>query len=406
MATKRLEADYRMSKGLTPEVPIKELRERYRRAQRNCEEFGFDAVLVYGSPAEPSWIRYLANYVHPFQISDSFLVLAPRRPPTLLVDRDWFLDVAREMSWVKDVRVFPYVEFDWGYEPLVKLIRELFAPYSRGAIGVCEVDMPAKYYRAICEALPKAEIKDATAMLWAVLERKSPYDIEMIRKTAKIADKVMMAALNASGPGVPEYEVGLAAERVAWENGCEFGGGSQSRSHIFVASGSTVVSNVRPYRFTRKPLRKGEMFFIDLGVCFHGYYTDFCRTVCIGPPTRKQRDVYDAVMEIYHTTFKAMRPGVTGEELWEIGLEVARQTGFEHAINFVWLGHGTGLVNSEYPFFAPGEKRALRANTFANLEPGIFLPGKVGSSSVEDAVYLGEKKSERVTKCPRDLHIA
>jgi Xaa-Pro aminopeptidase len=85
---------------------------------------------------------------------------------------------------------------------------------------------------------------------------------------------------------------------------------------------------------------------------------------------------------------------------------VARRTGFEKEINFVWLGHGTGLINSEYPFFAPGEKRALRSNTFANLEPGIFLRGKVGSSSVEDTVFIGEEKTELVTRCPRELHIA
>ncbi|MFQ5911898.1 MAG: M24 family metallopeptidase [Nitrospinota bacterium] len=406
MASKGLESDYRMSKGLTPEVPRDELESRYKRLQNSCEEFGFDAVLIYGSPVEPAWIRYLANYVHPFVIADSFLVAAPNRPPTLLVDREWFLDNAREMSWVEDVRPFPYVEFEWGFDPLVKLTRELFAPCAQGTIGICDVDMPAKYYRAIREALPKAELKDATAMLWSVLARKSPYDIEMINNTAKIADNVMMAALNACGPGVPEFEAGLAAERVAWENGCEYGSGSQVRTHIYVASGSTVISNVRPYRFTRKPLQKGEMFFIDLSICYQGYYTCFCRSVCVGPPTGKQKDVYDAVMAMHKATFEAMRPGVSGEELWEVGLEVARQAGYEKEVNFVWNGHGTGLINSEYPFFAPGEKRTLEANTFANLEPGIFPLGEVGTCSIEDAVFIGEEKSVFATKCPRDLHIA
>jgi hypothetical protein len=42
-----------------------------------------------------------------------------------------------------------------------------------------------------------------------------------------------------------------------------------------------------------------------------------------------------------------------GEELWEVGLEVARRAGFEKQVNFVWNGHGTGLTLSEYPFFAP-----------------------------------------------------
>lgn len=405
MKTRRLALANRMARGLAPDVPLEELKGRYRRAQRRCEECGFDAVLIYGAPSEPSWIRYLANYVHPFVIADSFLVIAPGRAPTLLVDREWFLEQAKEMSWVVDVRAFPYVEFDWGYAQIVRLMRDLFGLYSDGTLGICEVDMPTKYYRAIAEALPRAKLRDATAMLWDVLAEKSPYDIEMIRKTAKIADRAMKAALAACGPEVPEYEVGMAAERVAWESGCECEGGSQTRSRVIVGSGSTVVSNVRPYPFTHKRLKKGEMFFIDLSLCFQGYYIDFCRTVCIGSPTQRQRDVYEAVMEMFNEIYPAMRPGITGERLWDMGLEVARRTGFEKEINFVWLGHGTGLTLSEYPFFTRGENRALKANTFANLEPGIFPRGKVGTCSVEDTLFIGEQRTDLVTTCPRELHI-
>ena len=401
------ERDHRMARGLTPSVPETELKERYQRAQQACEEQGFDVILCYGSPIEPSWIRYFANYIHAFVLEDSFIVISRDAPPILLVNRDWILDNAREMSWVEDVRVYPYVEFDWGYDPLVKLFKEIFAPYAQGTIGICDVDMPTKYYRAIREAMPEATIRDGTGLLWSVLEKKSPYDIKMVRQTAQIADQVMMAALNACGHGVPEYEVGLAAERVAWENGCEYGSGSQIRTHLYVGSAiDTISANVHPFRFTRKTLQKGEMFFIDLSVCFEGYYIDFCRTICVGPPSSGQKAVYDSVMEIHKAAFEALRPGVTGEEIWDIGLEIARRGGFEERINCAWLGHGTGLTLSEAPFLAPGEKRKIKANTFVNIEPGNFPAGKIGTSSVEDTIFVGEEKSEFVTNCPRELHIA
>ena len=406
MPPKALNSDYRMSRGLTPKVPLKELQARYRRLQRSCRETGYDAVLVYGSPIEPSWMRYFANYVHPLAIGDSFLLAAPRRRPILLVDQEWYLANAREMSWVDNVRAYPYVEFDWGYDVLVRLFRRLFRFCAKGTIGVCDVDMPAKYQRALREALPKAELRDATSLLWSVLEEKSAYDISIIRKAAKIGDRVMREALEACATGVPEYEVGLAAERVAWENGCEYGSGSQSRTHIYVATGSEVPSNVRPYRFSRKPLRRGEMFFIDLSICYQGYYSDLCRTVCVGPPSRRQQDVYDTVMEIHRALFTAMQPGVTGEALWHIGLEVARRAGWGGKVNAVWAGHGTGLAVSEAPFFAPGDRHPMKVNTFVNLEPGLFLGGRTGNCSVEDTTFIGENKTSFVTQCPRALHIA
>ena len=110
MPPKALNSDYRMSRGLTPKVPLKELQVRYRRLQQSCRETGYDAVLVYGSPIEPSWMRYFANYVHPLAIGDSFLLAAPGRRPILLVDQEWYLANAREMSWVDNVRAYPYVE--------------------------------------------------------------------------------------------------------------------------------------------------------------------------------------------------------------------------------------------------------------------------------------------------------
>ena len=73
-------------------------------------------------------------------------------------------------------------------------------------------------------------------------------------------------------------------------------------------------------------------------------------------------------------------------------------------MNFVWFGHGTGLIISEPPFFTPGEERKLQPNTFVNIEPGVFVPG-VGNSSIEDMLFLSDSGVELVTQCPRGLHV-
>src|SRR5688500_14660559 len=88
-----------MSRGLTPEAPEEEIRGRWKRLREAMGREGFDAVLVFGSPLEPTWIRYLANYVHPFVLDESFAVFAQKSPdPIFLIDRPWFLDHAREMT--------------------------------------------------------------------------------------------------------------------------------------------------------------------------------------------------------------------------------------------------------------------------------------------------------------------
>lgn len=79
------------ARGVAPPVPDSEIQDRIARLRELMARDGFSAVLVYGAPDEPSWIRYLANYVHPFVIAESFLLVAPEGDPILFTDREWVL---------------------------------------------------------------------------------------------------------------------------------------------------------------------------------------------------------------------------------------------------------------------------------------------------------------------------
>ena len=402
-------AELTKARGIAPPVPEGELSDRLARLRDLMASDGFDAILVYGAPQEPSWMRYLANYVYPFVIAEAFLLVPREGDPILFVDRDWFVSQAAEMTPVEDIRVLPYVEFPWQFATLVKTLEEALrdAGVERGKVGVCELDMPAVYARALSSMSLPVETADATNVLNTLIEAKSEYDQEMVRRTASIADATMWEALRTCGAGVPEYEVGIAAERVAASRGAEWGSGTTTRTHIYVASGSELSSNVRPFRYTGRRLEPGDMFFIDLSVCLRGYYIDFCRTVVIGDPTPEQQTVFDGVMACHEHVMQRLRPGMTGAEVFELGLESHRATTPQYAdvINWVWLGHGTGLVISEPPFFTQGEERTIKQNSFVNIEPGLFVPG-VGNASVEDTLFITEDGASFVTECPRELHVA
>jgi Xaa-Pro aminopeptidase len=149
------------------------------------------------------------------------------------------------------------------------------------------------------------------------------------------------------------------------------------------------------------------MFFIDLSVCYRGYYTDFCRTVVIGEPSAEQRTVFDVVRDCHQYLLDNLKPGLTGAEIFDLSVvPVQEQTPqYSDKLNFVWAGHGTGLIISEPPFFTSGEQRQIQPNTFINIEPGLFVPG-VGNSSIEDMLFVSDTGVSLVTECPRDLHVA
>ncbi|MEA2442737.1 MAG: hypothetical protein QOJ12_29, partial [Thermoleophilales bacterium] len=248
---------------------------------------------------------------------------------------------------------------------------------------------------------------DATGVLSKLIEAKSEYDQEMVRRSASIGDATMWEALRTCGEGVPEYEVGIAADRVAAARGCEYGSGTQTRTHIYVASSSELTSNVRPFRYTGRRLERGDMFFIDLSVCYRGYYTDFCRTVVVGEPTAEQQTVYDVVRDCHQYLIDNLKPGLTGAEIFDLSVVPVHEQAPQYSdkLNFVWAGHGTGLIISEPPFFTTGEQRQIQPNTFINIEPGLFVPG-VGNSSIEDMLFVSDTGVSLVTECPRELHVA
>src|SRR2546422_4792083 len=83
------------ARGFPPRVPDAEIEGRIQTLREFMARDGFDAVLIYGAPQEPSWIRYLANYIHPFQIAESFLLIGLDGEPILFIDRDGFLAEAK-----------------------------------------------------------------------------------------------------------------------------------------------------------------------------------------------------------------------------------------------------------------------------------------------------------------------
>jgi Xaa-Pro aminopeptidase len=405
------DAELTKARGVAPPVPESELANRLDRLRELIAAEGLDAVLVFGAPQEPTWLRYLANYVYPFVIAEGFLLVSrdAKRDPILMVDRDWYVPQAREMSPVEDIRVLPYVEFPWQSGTLVAEFDRALADcgVTSGKLGICELDMPALYARALAAADAQIETVDATGMLSTLIEAKSEYDQEMVRRSASIGDATMWEALRTCGDGVAEYEVGIAAERVAAARGAEQGSGTTTRTHIYVASSSELTSNVRPFRYTGRRLERGDMFFIDLSVCYRGYYTDFCRTVVVGEPTDEQRNVFEIVQDCHRYLLEQLKPGLSGSQIFELSMVPVREKAPQYAdkVNFVWAGHGTGLIISEPPFFTAGDERQIKPGTFVNIEPGLFVPG-VGNSSIEDMLFVSETGVSLVTECPRELHVA
>ena len=146
------------------------------------------------------------------------------------------------------------------------------------------------------------------------------------------------------------------------------------------------------------------MFWLDLSASYAGCYTDTDRTISVGDPSAAQRAIYDVAAEMYEVMLAEARAGVTGGELWQRANRVAEAGGYGEYSNHVYLGHTTGITTSSRPVVARGETGELRAGSFVNVEPGIFVPG-VGSACIENTLYVTDGGAIPINEFGIEVHV-
>ena len=147
-----------------------------------------------------------------------------------------------------------------------------------------------------------------------------------------------------------------------------------------------------------------------------GYWHDCSRTYTFSAPTRKVREMYDAVLDAQALALDMIRQQVAAKdvmisvcELFEKrgyptvrsllkGGKEARVKGFIHG-----LGHGVGLTIGERPYLSLYSKEPLRKNSIVTVEPGLYDP-RVGGIRIEDTVVVGSP-SENLTPLKKDLEL-
>ena len=120
-----------------------------------------------------------------------------------------------------------------------------------------------------------------------------------------------------------------------------------------------------------RQIEAGELYILDLGVGFRGYYSDNARTIAVGgEPRPAQRRAWEAATAVFEIIETKARPGVSCRELFQLA---DRQLN-EHA---PWvfnhhLGHGVGLAAHEGPHLNPNWDDTLAEGDFLAVEPGLY----------------------------------
>jgi Xaa-Pro aminopeptidase len=221
---------------------------------------------------------------------------------------------------------------------------------------------------------------------------KSPYEIELMRKSCKIGAEGVKEAMKGTRPGMYEYELEAAARYVYTRLG--------ARGDAFtpiVASGPNTL--VWHYTANNRQMKDGEVVYMDYGADYEYYTSDVTRTWPVsGRFTPEQEKMYRCILEVRDTVIAAMKPGVTIAKLRDIAEEVYKKYGFHKEFLAVgrYIGHTVGI--SVHDVSPPDRGRAFEAGVVFNVEPIIEIPEKKIHLRLEDTVLITPTGAENMTE--------
>lgn len=353
---------------------------------------------------------------------DTFLILAPDFPDKNLREILFIKETSEEISiWegnkltkneaIKISGIKTVLWNDEFYKILPLIIAEsnnLYIEKNEHIRSITEVETAQdRFYGFAKEKFPLQNFERSYPLLSKLRMVKNNIEIKLIQKACDITEKGFRRILNYTKPGVWEYE--LEAEFI----------------HEFIKNNSKgfayqpiIASGINActlhYNENDCECKPGSLILMDVAAEYANYKSDMTRTIPVdGKFTKRQLDVYNAVLNVKNEATNILRPGITindyhkevgkimESELLKIKLldktDVKKQDS-KNPLFKQYFMHGTshhlGLdvhdVGNFYVDLKPG-------NVFT-VEPGIYIRKENLGIRLEDNIVIGEKENINLMK--------
>lgn len=305
---------------------------------------------------------------------------------------------ATERSGIKKVKWTE--DFDAVLATLMALSENVYLntnEHLRAAVQVETRD--ARFIQFCKKRFPLHTYKRAAPLMHALRAIKESEEVIQIQKACDITNDGFRRILNVIKPGIKEFE--LEAEFLH-----EFvrqGSRGFAYEPIIASGGNACVLH---YVQNDQACRDGDLILFDVGAEYGNYNADMTRTIPVnGKFTKRQREVYEAVLRVMRTAFTVLRPGITIQdyhkemglvmqsELVSLGLlsqsDIDSEDKDSPAYKKYFM-HGTshhlGLdVHDVGTMYEP-----VQAGMVFTVEPGIYIPEESIGIRLENNIVIQE----------------
>lgn len=305
-----------------------------------------------------------------------------------------------ELPYLETTWLSQHVGFsDWQdpIDVLAQLLRE--RGWESGHIGLDgdSYCMTINRFNRLKAALPQARFGDFSGVLEVLRARKSPAEIDYVRRAAAIGDIAIEAAVAASGVGKSERDAAAAVSYTFMRHGADSG----RTGPITNGVGDAFLHG----NLHSRPLERGEILHLELLPFLNGYSARIMRPVVMGEASEEQRRIASLLLEIQDRQFAAMRPGAIAKDVDAIAREAILKAGLRSTFPNI-----TGYTLGYYPQSTPHTSdftRVFLTNAEWVLEQGMIFHMYVSANGIafSETVLITDDGFELLTRSPRRLAV-
>lgn len=245
---------------------------------------------------------------------------------------------------------------------------------------------------------PQVVIKNAFNLVSELRLRKTKEELDQMRKAVSITKGGVELLMKNAKVGMKEYELEAYFDFYLKQNGVK-----DFAFKTIAAAGKNA--SILHYHENDSEMKDGDLILFDLGAQWNYYNGDVSRTFPVnGKFTDRQKELYQAVLDVNIAIIDMMKPGITMKEVNETANDMLAQKCLDLGLTekkedfrkyyFHSIGHSLGLDTHDV-----GKRwGVLEEGMVWTVEPGLYIPEENVGIRIEDDVLITADGNEVLTK--------
>ena len=361
--------------------PMEEHERRLRQLRERMAERLLDAVII----SDTENLYYLTEHQTTGYSFFQCLVV-PMEGEPFMVLRQMEESNVFERTWVEDVEHYP----DTGdaIQTLYICLKNRGLENKRIGYERNSYFFPAYQQDRFHTALDNRNLIDCFGIVEEGRIRKSQYEIEIMKQSAKATEAGVLAGYDAIVAGVTENDIAAAICNAMFQAGGEY-----PAVLPYVTSGPR--SMIGHATWEGRKICDGEHVFIEVGGCFRRYHTAMMRTITIGEPGASLREAEQIMLHTLDQLHAFIKPGVTVSDVDNLARNLINDNN-SGAYLITRAGYSIGIA------FAPswdegyilslkqGDATVLKEGMTIHLIPWMWGVDGNKTVGISDTIYITE----------------